>query len=473
MRCQSSKRGRLTALQQTPLPGTWDRSQEELAGLQNAQRRLQALLWSYGYGEVEVPVLERTDLYLRKLGSQLASLMFTLTDQYGERLCLRPEFTGSVIRSYIHQTADLALPLRWQYCGPVFRDGPGQRRQFTQLGAELIGSGTPGAEAELLALACQGLTLMGAPSPRLLLGHAGLIPSLFKSIGLSERSRLYLMGHLDLFKEGDAGLEQLRTGLGELQLTPPDGMPLPNVSSPAADDTLGLLQWFLQVGANRPTGRRSSQEIIGRFRMKHQSLDNPADLERALQLGVAVSRVRATPSAALQEMESILNRFELECPVLQELRSVLTNLEAFQLDGVAIEVDFGLSRSLGYYTGIIFELYADGGRAVGGGGRYDDLIPALGGPSDVPALGFAYTVENLLAACGPQVMISSAPRATLVVPETASDFPEAVRQADRLRAEGEVVVMEVEPRTEAERQAYCKQAGIVHVMLVTAAGVKE
>lgn len=466
---------------QAPLAGTRDLGQQELAELQSAQQKLQGMLSSYGYGPVEVPMLERADLYLRKLGSQMAGQMFTFPDQEGERLCLRPEFTGSVIRSYIHHAQELKLPLRWQYCGSVFRDSPpgqGQLRQFTQLGAELIGSGTPRAAAELLALACQGLKLSGAPKPRLVLGHAGLVPSLLEELGVSERTRLYLASHLGLLREGVKGLEQLQQGLQELRVSPletpedPDQAP----GKGALEDTLGLLEWFLRVGATRPTGRRAPGEIIGRFRAKYQYADQPQDIARALALAAELSAVRESPAKALQEGAAIAGRYRLTFPLLQELEAVVNTLQAFQLEGVTIQVDLGLTRPLGYYTGIVFELYAgEPSRPVGGGGRYDDLVPALGGPSNVPALGFAYTLEELLAS-GSSAALSTrpgAPESVLVVPERDADFPEAVRQAERFRAQGHTAILEVESRSEAERLRYCQSAGIGRVVVVGASNLQE
>ena len=58
---------------------------------------------------------------------------------------------------------------------------------------------------------------------------------------------------------------------------------------------------------------------------------------------------------------------------------------------------------MGYYTGVIFEMeHLTSGRSVslGGGGRYDDLVKALGCGEDVPALGFAYTAESVVDALG-------------------------------------------------------------------------
>jgi histidyl-tRNA synthetase len=66
---------------------------------------------------------------------------------------------------------------------------------------------------------------------------------------------------------------------------------------------------------------------------------------------------------------------------------------------VSLTVDIGLVRGIAYYTGMVFEMLApgaEGSSTLCGGGRYDGLTKALGGEDDVPTLGFAYTLENLL-----------------------------------------------------------------------------
>ena len=65
----------------------------------------------------------------------------------------------------------------------------------------------------------------------------------------------------------------------------------------------------------------------------------------------------------------------------------------------ALIVDIGLVRGIAYYTGMVFEILAPGPNGpvtLCGGGRYDGLVKALGGENDVPALGFAYTLESIL-----------------------------------------------------------------------------
>jgi len=454
-----------------PVPGSRDRINQEVAIAQALQSTLQRHLASYGYRMADLPLLERTDLYLRKLGSEVAARMFGLTDQRGDRLSLRPEFTGSVIRAYLGH-AGAPLPIRWQYCGPVFRDrdaANGDLRQFTQLGCELIGATGPRADAELIAAAACGLQAVGVIRPRIVIGHAGLAPALLAELGISERARLYIAAHLDLVREGPAGVEALRSELLDLSRPPAElGIDLDAGRAAATS----LIQWFLAEGTKRSTGRRTSDDIVRRFRDKVLGADTPVQLERAISLVRQLTAVVAAPAEALRQGEAVAAAFGLAAQPLAELRQVVELLAAHDLEGVHLQVDLGLHRPLGYYTGVVFELYGNDGAALGGGGRYDGLVRALGG-GDVAALGFAYEVERLEASFAAIAATGSAPSGVLVVAATDADYPAAVRQAQTLRDTGASVELEVTSRTETERTAYCRTAGIARVLTVSATGVAE
>ncbi|MBI2886727.1 MAG: ATP phosphoribosyltransferase regulatory subunit [Chloroflexi bacterium] len=465
-----------------PVPGTSDLLAGDISLLRDLAHRLQRFLEGHGYALVDVPVLERTELYLRKLGSQVAALMFTLADQRGERLSLRPEYTGSIIRSYLHHAGALATPVRWQYCGPVFRDhiqASQQPRQFTQLGVELIGAAGSAADAELLALAVQGLEAQALPAPQLVIGHAGLVAGLLRSFQLSERVRLHLAGHVELLRQGPTGRERLRQSLlelcsGEAERSPVQGLALDQLEAGEAAALLGRL---LREGTVRPTGRRTSEEILRRFQAKLHSADNPEHLEQALSLVAELATVCAAPEVALAQGRKIIQRFRLDSEPLAELEAACTLLQAFPLEPQAIRIDLGLTRPLGYYTGIVFEMRAGlgEGRLVGGGGRYDGLVRALGGPQEVPALGFAYTLEHLaglLRETG-TVAATAGEHALLVVPAEAADFPRAVRYAADQRARGRPAILEVVARSEEARQRYCRAAGISLIALVGATAATE
>jgi histidyl-tRNA synthetase len=141
-----------------------------------AQRRLEAA----GYGRMDTPVFEDTDLFARGVGEStdiVQKQMFTFEDQGGRSLTLRPEATASVCRAYLeHGMQKLAQPAKLWTEGPFFRhERPqaGRYRQFTQVNAEAIGSDSPLVDAELILLAGDIIAELGVEGVRLRLGSLG------------------------------------------------------------------------------------------------------------------------------------------------------------------------------------------------------------------------------------------------------------------------------------------------------------
>jgi histidyl-tRNA synthetase len=112
----------------------------------------------FGYREIRTPILEKTELFARAVGETtdiVEKEMYSFTDRSGENLTMRPEGTAPVVRALLanRKTFD-EWPARLCYSGPMFRhERPqkGRLRQFHQLGAELFGTDSPYADAEILA----------------------------------------------------------------------------------------------------------------------------------------------------------------------------------------------------------------------------------------------------------------------------------------------------------------------------------
>lgn len=114
---------------------------------------------TYGYAEVRVPAVEKTELFVRGVGettSVVEKEMYTFFDRNELSLSLRPEGTASVVRAYIESGAHATEPIaKYWYRGPMFRyERPqkGRQRQFYQIGAELLGVESPYADAEVIAM---------------------------------------------------------------------------------------------------------------------------------------------------------------------------------------------------------------------------------------------------------------------------------------------------------------------------------
>jgi len=133
-----------------------------------------------GYGPVETPVFEATDLFERGVGDTtdvVEKEMFTFDDQGGRSLTLRPEGTAPVCRAYVeHGMHKAPQPVKLWYWGPFFRyEAPqaGRYRQFTQVGLEALGSDDPSLDAESILLLDDLLDGAGARGVRFRVSSLG------------------------------------------------------------------------------------------------------------------------------------------------------------------------------------------------------------------------------------------------------------------------------------------------------------
>ena len=119
--------------------------------------KVRALVQSYGFQEIRLPIVESTALFSRSIGEVtdiVEKEMYTFDDRNGDSLTLRPEGTAGCVRAAVQHNL-IAAPQRLWYCGPMFRHERPQRgrlRQFQQIGLESFGVSTPDADAELIAL---------------------------------------------------------------------------------------------------------------------------------------------------------------------------------------------------------------------------------------------------------------------------------------------------------------------------------
>jgi len=117
---------------------------------------------SWSYEEVITPSVDYYDLFEQGMGQTEAQRGFRFTDSDGRLLALRPDVTSSVARIAATLLADRPRPLRFCYAAPVFRQQPQShaewRRENTQLGCELIGTGGKNADLEVLRLAAEILS---------------------------------------------------------------------------------------------------------------------------------------------------------------------------------------------------------------------------------------------------------------------------------------------------------------------------
>src|ERR1700712_4871517 len=142
--------------------GTRDLLPPETALWNRVEATVHAVFSRYGFGEIRTPIFETTELFVRGVGEEtdvVSKEMYTWEDraraasEKAQSLTLRPENTAGVVRAYIeHKLGDTGQLQKLFYIGPQFRRERPQRgryRQFWQIGAEVIGPATSGAESPI------------------------------------------------------------------------------------------------------------------------------------------------------------------------------------------------------------------------------------------------------------------------------------------------------------------------------------
>ncbi len=122
----------------------------------------------YGYGRIDTPVFEDSDLFVRSVGEGtdiVEKEMYTFADRGGDSVTLRPEGTAPVCRAYLqHGMHNLPQPVRLYYFCPVFRyERPqaGRFREHHQFGIEALGDGDPSVDAEVVEFAWRLVLSLG------------------------------------------------------------------------------------------------------------------------------------------------------------------------------------------------------------------------------------------------------------------------------------------------------------------------
>jgi histidyl-tRNA synthetase len=179
------------------IKGTYDVLPNISNKWKNVESHIHQYLSRAGYGEIRTPIFENTELFKQSVGEDsdvVSKEMYSWVDQGGTDLTLKPEYTASVVRSYIQNNLNSISPIsKLYYIGDLFRrERPqkGRYRQFRQFGIEAIGSQYSEQDAEIISIAWNILSDLGIQDITLNLN----------SIGSSETRKKYRQVLIDYLK---------------------------------------------------------------------------------------------------------------------------------------------------------------------------------------------------------------------------------------------------------------------------------
>ena len=465
-------------------PGFEDRVGDGFERIDSAISKVRDFLCSYGYQPVETPLIEQTELFLRRSGGLLSSQLFDFTAPDGSDISLRPELTAPVIRHALEQNQG-PLPWRYQYASPIFRytertydaspSSVPNKRQFIQIGAELIGTSHPAADGEIIAMAYAMTQQLGIKDVTIRIGHVGLIWEVLGQFNLSDRARWFLANRVSEFRGCSDDDVENEIKAKRLGLMPNDGQLETQAS--AADLLTRLASGSVQLLRASETTGRTAEDVVAGLRRKLDSDISNVDFPQAMALMSEITSINndsiESPHVAVEEDERLMrsvsaaryldtirhaeevlaNRGIVASRGIDNLRSTLDSAQSGGVDNLDISVDLGLATSMEYYSGMIFEVCALVGDkivSIGGGGRYDGLAASLGSSSNLPALGFALNLDTILDLTRDSVSTEPRRRYILLVPFDDDSVNSVLVAASDLRAQGHSVVSLFEPEVDAQ-----------------------
>ena len=190
--------------------GTRDFLPHEAAEKRGLETVLADLFAAWGYDEIVTPTIEYLDTLTMGNGQALEPHMFKFFDKNNRTLALRHEMTTPIARVTASRLKDETLPLKLSYISSVYRyeqTQTGRQCEFYQAGVEFMGSGTAAADAEVIALAAEGLLKAGLKDFQICLGQVEFINGIMQQFRLSAGEQEKIKAAME--KRNLVGLESI------------------------------------------------------------------------------------------------------------------------------------------------------------------------------------------------------------------------------------------------------------------------
>ena len=340
-------------------------------------RAVNDLFTAWGYLPAQVPMYDFFDTYRDLIDNRTAETIYRLTDRDGDLLMLRSDVTLFLAKQVGSVLQKQDLPLRICYADSILRHQDREdisRNEFFQVGAELIGDTGIRGDLEVLSLLAKLLSVLDLPECYIHIGSRRLFDLITDRVKPPEKERI---GSLIATRDS----AELKKALSDLQIA----------GDPSGDPDF-FADLFLFIG-----NAREFKTVTSDVRVES---DIPGMKE------------------ALDDTLSIFQVLKGMYPA-QKLRIDLSEIGAQS-----------------YYTGPVFQVYAEGSdRAVASGGRYDDLLAHFGPPC--PSIGFSMLlrkVEPLMK----KTKTYSFPAADHINTE---NFRDALEQAEKIRENGGIAIL--------------------------------
>lgn len=373
----------------------------------------------HGFGALETPAIEYSATLEGKYGED-ERLMYRFEDQGKRKVGLRFDLTVPLARVVGMHQNELQFPWKRYQISPVWRgENPqfGRYREFYQCDIDIVGTSSPVADAETLAIYGEVMEKLGFKEYRVVINHRAVLAGMARSAGV-------------------------------------------------APDKAGTI--FRAV---------DKLDKIGPDGVREEMIKNGVEEEvaiRALEMYMRGAKVAsfADNKALLAELAGVLASDEEASKGLKELGEILSVLEGMDVQLDRFRLDVTLARGLDYYTGAVFEIVVDEPKigSLGGGGRYDNLVGMFAG-RDLPTVGGSFGVERIIDVMTTLGMVT--PRATpskaliAVFDRSSESLHDSMQLASELRKQGIACEVYINVGDKLGKQfGYADKLGIPFVLIV-------
>jgi len=380
------------------IPGGFrDYLPREMIQRQQMLATIQRVYESFGFSPLETPAVEKTEVLT---GGATSKVIYNVSLPRGEfsdqqSLSLRFDLTVPLARVVSAYTKDLSWPFRRYQCAKVWRgEKPqaGRFREFMQFDADIVGSSSMLADAEIIWLMCATMSALGFSRFIVRFNNRKILNALAERIGIGDAS-------------GEKAKELFRI-LDKLEKIGWDGVAAELRRAPDSDADV----WALALGDEAVSTIRRFIETLG------------------------------TDEEVLAALPAILGDGPNAVQGVAELSEIVGYLTAIGVPRENWKIDLSVARGLDYYTGPVFEttlLDAPEMGSVCSGGRYDGLVARFSS-AVLPATGTSIGVDRLFAAMGKLGLVKGRRTTTqaLVIDFSPELRPGILRLASRLRNAG-------------------------------------
>ena len=396
---------------QGPLSGFRDMLASQMIPRHQMLNTIKGVYESYGFAPLKTPALERYATLSGKYGEEGDKLMYKFEDQGGREVALRYDLTVPLARVVAQYGSQLPNPYKRYAVGEVWRGEraqAGRYREFTQFDADTVGSKSPLADAEMIAMMADSMKALGGDA-LIRVNNRRILDALAEKAGLTdEKDVRTFMSSIDKVE---------KIGLG-----------------------------------------KALAEILKNFGQK------------ATTIASEYLAVQGSTEQKLQSLARIFGDSEAVAEGVENLSEVFKILAAAGYSEEQLVFDQAIARGLDYYTGIIYETNLKGAESLGSvcsGGRYDNLVKALGGP-DTPAVGTSVGVDRLFDGLQQIGQLKTARTNTqvLIANFDSADSSEYMRLATELRAAGIATEIYCDPAKLGKQIGFADKLGIPYVILL-------